>query len=135
MAKGEGSGGSNQFLNYVSMFTGFLFGMAADYAWFAYDLPGARQIRFKDPQLSNGDFFQLILETVIAFYGFVSSHKLLAPFGFGMLNGGLYSKIWSEAVPALPRYLVTDTVGGTAVLGPPGISEGAAKRRKTGQAI
>ena len=72
---------------------------------------------------------------MIAFYGFVSSHKLLAPFGFGMLNGGLYSKIWSEAVPALPRYLVTDTVGGTSILAPPGISPTTAKKRKTGQAI
>jgi len=137
VAKGEGGGGggSNNFLNYVSLFTGFLFGMAADYAWFAYDLPGARQVRFQDPQLSNGDFFQLILETMIAFYGFTSSHKLLAPFGFGMLNGGLYSKIWSEAVPALPRYLITDTLGGTSILTAPGISGGTAAKRKTGQAI
>ena len=109
--------------------------MALDYAWFAYDLPGANQIRFKDPQLSNGDFFQMILETLIAFYGFVSSSKLLAPFGFGMLNGGLYSKIWSEAVPRLPRYIITDTAGGTSILTAPGLSPKTAAKRKTGQAI
>ena len=136
MARGESGGGaSNLFLNVVSLSFGFLFGLAADYAWFAYDLPGARQIRFKDPQLSNGDFFQLILETMIAFYGFTSSHKLLAPLGFGMLNGGLFSKIWSNVVPALPRYLITDTVSGTSILTAPGIGVGTAAKRKSGQAI
>jgi len=129
-----GNRGVNVLTNILSLGFGFLFGIGLDYIWFAYDLPGSTSVRFKDPQLTDGDFAQLLGEGTLATFGFVSSHKLIAPFAFGMLEGGIYSKLFAPRA-GLPRYLLADTVGGSSILSPTGLNPNVAKKKKTGQAV
>lgn len=114
---------------------GFFGGMALDYVSFAYPgFPGAASVRTSDPQLTDGDLFQLGGESLLATLGFMMGSDGLAMFGFGMQQGGIYSKIVSQMLHA-PRYIMVDTPGGSAVLAPVGLSPTEAAKRKTGQTV
>lgn len=124
--------GTDLFL-YLTM--GFIGGMTLDYLGYAYNaVPGQDNVITSDPQLTEADWYQLLGTTAITLAGFLFHSDGLAMAGFGAQQGAMYTKIYST-MAKLPRYIITDVVGGSAQLTPVGTTPAQASKLKTGQTV
>ena len=102
MARGGGGGGFNT----VDTLFGFMLGMGADYLHHKF-IPGGDPV-FSDPELDMIDVMEVGGVILMLLYGVAGGPKakFAIPAGIGAGFAQLYTKVISQKVPGLPRYII-----------------------------